>query len=148
MSADGKFIVQFIAESSKKGLEALDAAKQEIEDIDTKLSTAEKLKLRRVQLIGVLDHFGDDSYRRRRTVNTPVSEDINYNSDEILDLRQKIKDVVEAEGPINVSDIIKSIASYDHDILIMRALKWMGDNDIVTRDDQGRVKPGANWNES
>lgn len=148
MSADGKFIVKFIAESAKNGIAATDAAKQEIEDIDQHLSKAEKLKLRRVQLIGVLDHFGDISYRRKRTVNIPVSEDIDFNSEDLLKLRKDIKTIVESKSPINVRDIISSIASYDDDILIMRALKWMGDNDIVTRDDQGRVNPGSNWNES
>lgn len=147
MSSDGKFIVQFIAESVRKNLDPAAAAKQEIEDIDKQLNNAEKLKLRRVQLIGVLDHFGDDTHRRRRSVRTPSSEDIDYNSGDLVELRQKIKDIVEEKGPINVSDIIKSIASYDQDILIMRTLKWMGDNDIINRDDQGRVQPGAKWNE-
>lgn len=147
MSADGKFIVKFIAESAKNGIEAPEAAKQEIEEIDKQLAASEKLKLRRVQLIGVLDHFGDTSYRRKRTVNIPVSEDIDFSSESLLKLRKDIKEIVEKESPINVRDIINTISSYDDDVLIMRALKWMGDNDIVARDDQGRVKPGVNWNE-
>lgn len=141
----GEFIVKFIAESAGKGLPAPDAAKQEIDEIDTKLVEAEKLKLRRMNLMEVLSHFGDDSYRRRRNVSVPASEDINAESPEFEEIRNKIVVAVGAKGPLNIRELIHEVGSYDQDALIMRAVKLLGEQEIVSRDKEGRVVPGKNW---
>jgi hypothetical protein len=144
MSSDPEFIVTFIAKAAEKGLGAAEAAKQEIEEIDTQLHEAESLKIRRMKLISVLDHFGDDTYRRRRTISVPSSDDINDSSPEFLELAKKIETAI-SQGPLTIRDLILRVGSYDQDILIMRAVKWLGDQEIVSRDDQGRVMPGKNW---
>jgi hypothetical protein len=143
---DPEFIVTFIAEASKKGKVAVKAAKEEIEEIDRTLHEAEKLKIRRMKLVSVLDHFGDDTYRRRRSVSVPPSDDIGEESPEFAELRNKIETAISKKGPLTVRDLILEVGSYDQDTLIMRALKWLGDHEIVSRDDQGRVQPGKNWN--
>jgi hypothetical protein len=141
---DPEFVVTFIAESAKKGLVAVEAAKKEIEDIDTKLHEAEKLKLRRMKLVSILDHFGDETYRRRRSVNVPSSDDIDDSSPEFEELRTKIEKAI-AKNPLAVRELILEVGSYDQDALIMRAVKWLGDREIVSRDEQGRVQRGKNW---
>lgn len=145
MSSNGEFIVKFIAEAAGKAMSAVDAAKKEIGQIDEKLQEAERLKLRRMNLLSVLEHFGDDTYRRRRNVSIPASEDIDDSSPEFVELREKIIDAVAAKGPLNVRELILEVGSYDEDILINRTVKMMGDQEIIARDTQGRIVPGKNW---
>jgi hypothetical protein len=144
MSTDPEFIVKFIAETSKKGILALDAAKKEIEEIDEKLCEAERLKVRRMKLTSVLDHFGDTTYRRRRSIEIPASDDSEIPS-EVLEFAEKIKSIPVDKFPLTVRDLILEIGSYDEDALIMRAVKWLGEQEIVERNDEKKIKPGRNW---
>ena len=139
MSKDGAFIVKFIAGAARKDMTAIDAAKEEITDIDKKLHEAESLKLRRMKLILVLDHFGDDSYRRKRNVSVPSSEDIGNESEEFKLIRDKIMEAVGA-GPLTIRELIVQVGSYDQDALIIRAVKSLGDDQLVSRDGNGRVQ--------
>jgi hypothetical protein len=143
-SSKGEFIIRFIADSKETGLSALDAAKKEIHEIDEKLHEAEKLRLRRMKLMLVVEHFGDETFRRRRSVNVPSSEDIDENSEAFLSLQEKIRSVV-AKKALTVREIVLEVGSYDQDVLIYRALKALGDKEVVLRDEQGRVKPGKKW---
>jgi hypothetical protein len=142
-SSDGAFIVKFIAESAGKGMNAVDAAKQEIEEIDSYLQEAERKKHRRMKLTSVLDHFGDETYRRRRTSNIPASDDVS--SDDFTVFRGKIISAIAEKGPITVRDLILEVGSYDQDTMIMRAVKLLGDQEVVSRDEEGRVQRGKNW---
>jgi hypothetical protein len=144
-SSDGAFIVKFIAESAGNGMSAVDAAKQEIEEIDAYLQEAERKKLRRMKLTSVLDHFGDETYRRRRSTSTPTSDDIDVSSDDFTVLRDKIISAIAEKGPLTVRELILEVGSYDQDTLIMRAVKWLGDQEVVSRDEEGRVQRGKNW---
>jgi len=139
---NAEFIIKFISEAAQKGLQAGEAAKAEIQEIDLKLHEAEILKLRRMKLVSVLDHFGDETYRRRRVTSVPPSEDLEHS---FGDLQQKIKDTITIKGPMNVRDLIMETGGYDQDTLIMRAVKHMGDMEILSRDAEGRVLPGKNW---
>jgi len=142
---DAEFIVTFIADSARNGVSAVEAAKDEIQRIDNSLHQAELLKIRRMKLVSVLDHLGDETYRRRRASATPSSDDIDVSSGEIKDLLRKIKTAIEENGPIMVRDLTLKVGGYDIDALIMRSVKWLGDQEIVSRDDQGRVQQGKNW---
>ena len=141
MGSNGEFIITFISEKVKQGESPPEAAKKEIEEIDAKLHEAEKLKLRRMKLIAVLEHFGDETHRRRRNVNTPVSDDVDS---ENLELQKKIRAAVE-KGPRTVRDIILEVGSYDQDVLINRTVKLMGEREIICRDSDHKFLPGKNW---
>jgi len=146
MASDGEFIVKFIAEAAKKGMGALEAAKKEIEEIDLKLLEAEKSKIRRMKLIEVLEHFGDETHRRRRASNVPTSDDINHESEEFVELHKKIREVLaKAKKPLNVRELVLEVGSYDQDALIMRAVKYLGDLEILSRDEENRIVPGRKW---
>lgn len=145
MAPDAEFIVKFIAEAASNGVNAVDAAQKEIDEIDDQLQEAERKKLRRMKLITVLEHLGDESHRRRRTTNIPVSGDID--DDSFMEFKDKIKTAIEEKGPLTVNELILEVGSYDEDTLIMRAVKCMGDEEIVSRDKEGRVQPGKNWNQ-
>ncbi|MCK9567636.1 hypothetical protein M0R72_01640 [Candidatus Pacearchaeota archaeon] len=143
MSAE--FIVKYIAEAASKDENPADAAKAEIKTIDETLNIAEKLKIRRMQLVSVLDHLGDDTYKRRRANSTPSSDDIDVSSEDNQELLQKIRTAISEFGPMLVRDLIREVGGYDQDSLIMRAVKWLGEQEIVSRDSEGRVQPGKFW---
>lgn len=145
MGKDIEFVFKYISESVGNGKEPIDSAKEEIDQIDQELKEAENKKIRRMKLISVLEHFGDESHRRRRAVNVPVSGDIDSSSEEFVELQERIKQAIEEKGPLNINELIRAVGSYDEDFLIMRAVKWLGDQEIVSRDEDGRVQPGKNW---
>jgi hypothetical protein len=143
--SDGEFIVKFIAEKASADINPVEAAKEEISEIDIKLHEADALKLRRIKLIDVLDHFGDDSYRRRKKSSSiKESEDIEDTSKTFNDIKEKIKEAIK-DGPMVIRDLIQKIGTYDQDILIMRAVKSLGEDEIVSRDSEGRLQKGKNY---
>jgi hypothetical protein len=143
--SDAAFISKYIAEASIGGKNPVDVAKIEIETINQTLNDAEKLKLRKMKLISVLDHLGDDTYKRRRASATPSSDDIDTSSDDNKELIKNILIVVEQSGPLLVRDLIRKVGGYDQDTLIMRAVKFLGEQDILSRDSDMRVQKGNNW---
>lgn len=145
MAKDIEFVFKYISEAVGEGKEPIDAAKEEIAEIDKELKEAENKKIRRMKLISVLEHFGDESHRRRRAVNVPVSGDIEDSSEEFTELQLKIKQAIDEKGPLDINELIRAVGSYDEDFLIMRAVKWLGDQEVVSRDEEGRVQPGKNW---
>ncbi len=98
-----------------------------------------------MNLVEVLNHFGDETYRRRRNVSIPSSDDIDHSSSEFSEIREKIIKAIGVKGPLNIRDLILEVGSYDQDALIMRAVKSLGESEIVSRDADGRVVPGKNW---
>jgi hypothetical protein len=144
MSA-AEFVVSFIAEVVSVGGNPVETAKEEIVSIDNILNESERLKIRRMGLVSVLEHLGDDTYRRRRNNSIPSSDDIDISSDDMKDLIVLILEKIETSGPIMVGDLVRAVGGYDMDTLIMRAVKWLGEQEIVSRDDQGRVQKGKNW---
>ena len=145
--SDARFITNYIAEASNNGENPIDAAKLEIKDIDKKLNNAEELKLRKMKLISVLDHLGDDTYKRRRASATPSSDDIDTTDKDNKELIDNILDVIGKSAPISIRDLIRQLGGYDNDnqSLIMRAVKYLGEQDIVSRDSDGKVNTGKNW---
>ncbi len=143
--SDAEFIVNFISEAAASGINPIDTAKEEIRTIDISLNDAEKLKIRRMKLVSVLDYLGDDTYKRRRNNSLPSSDDIDVSSDDMKNLVSSILETIEETGPIMVGNLVRKVGGYDMDALIMRAVKWLGEQEIVSRDDQGRVQQGKNW---
>jgi len=147
--SDAEFIAKFIADSVKSGKNAKEFAKFKIQKIDEVLNESEKLKIRRMKLISVLEHLGDDSYRRRKFSSILATEDVDILSGENKDILNtfcdKICSVIKEKSPIVVRELIQKAGGYDQDALIMRAIKYLGDQEIITRDDQKRIQPGKNW---
>jgi len=140
MSSHNRFIVKYIADAVKNNLDPTDAAIAEIEEIDEKLHAAEELKIRRMKVLKVLDHFGNDTFRRRRTVSVPASEDVDED-EQLQELQKKILDVLSQypDRALDMRTIIQKVGSYDKDALVIRAVKNLGDEELVTRDDEKRV---------
>jgi hypothetical protein len=139
--SDAEFISKYIADASGNDLNPIEAAKSEISTIDETLNNAEKLKIRRMKLVSVLDHLGDDTYRRRRSGFVPSGEDVDISDDEKIEkILKVIKEIIIRKGPISIRDLILEVGGYDLDTLVMRAVKLLGDQDIISRDDQKRVQ--------
>jgi hypothetical protein len=143
MSAE--FIAQYISDAVSNNTSPIEVAKLEIQEIDRKLNEAENLKLRRMLLVSVLDQLGDDTYKRRRASATPSSDDIDISCAENRELSTKICDVILEFGSVSVRDLVRKVGGYDQDSLIMRVVKFLGDQEIVSRDVDGKVQPGKNW---
>jgi fructose-bisphosphate aldolase class 1 len=141
----GKFIVTFIADCVKKDLDPLAEAKNQIENIDNQLKNADILRLDRQKLVLVLDHFGDDSYKKRKNTNTPLIDSgtsFDENPDVMKKLQEDIIQLVKTQSPLTVRDIILKVGGYDQDSLVYRTIKTLGEQDIVQRDSDGKVIPG------
>lgn len=126
--------------------EEADAIKAELKLVDEK---RERLK----KLIAVLFHLGDDSVRvKRRIVNVP-SIKLDDNSPETIqkaiELRQKICEIIEMNHPISNRDLISKVGGYQEETIIYRAIKLLGERQIITRDksEEKKILPGNKWNE-
>jgi hypothetical protein len=142
---DPEFISDFISLCSQQKKPPIAAAKQEISEIDIQLAAAENLKVRRMNLLGVLDHLGDESHKRKRASAIPSSDDIDISSDEIVELLKKIYTIVGEEKSIFVKDLIRKVGGYDQDALIMRSVKFLGEKDILSRTSDGKIVCGKRF---
>jgi hypothetical protein len=150
--SDKRFVIKYIAEKSANGGNAVEACKAEIAEIDEKLHEADRLKLRRRLLVMVLDHLGDDSYKRKKA--SPSGEEfVNVTSheyevsDAALEIKKKIVEAVEANGAMMVHEIILTVGGYQQDETVIHAVKWLHDQDVLGRDDEKRVIPGPKWDD-
>ncbi|MFA5758029.1 MAG: hypothetical protein WC942_01430 [Clostridia bacterium] len=145
MATDAKFVALFISQAAARGEIALEAAKSEIVDIDKKIMEADTLKLRRKKLMDILDYFGDETYKRKRRSDLPFSDDVDLNSKEFFDLKDKIKNEIETNGPRTIRELIQAVGVYEQDYLIIRAVKNLGDLEIISRNED-KIQQGPNWN--
>lgn len=145
MSSDGKFIVIYIKEAVEQDKDPLELAKQEIAEIDEILEDAARLKLRRMKLVSVLDHFGDESYRQKRTIEVPSSDDVEP-SDNFIELTKAILRELE-NGPLSVHELTPRVSSYDQHPIVIRAIKWLGDKDLISRRQDKKLELKENNNE-
>lgn len=144
MSSNAAFVVQFIAKCAQEEKNPIETATSEIKRIDDILHNAEVLKLERLKLMDVLDHFDENPFRGKRSSQTPRSEDIDVQDPAFQELRDKIKIAI-GNGPVSIRDIINRIGVINQDALIIRTVKLLGDQEIVQRDDDGQIMPGPNW---
>ena len=145
---DVRFISRYIAKCGKEDLDIPETAKKEIAEIDVYLSDAENKKLLRRQLVLVLDHFGDDSYKRRRKSLTPTaSEDVDIDTEEMDAIQEKLIQAVEDGKSFSIRDLIRSVGTYDKDALIIRCVKLLGDREIFLRSEDEKIIRGPKYPE-
>lgn len=143
---DIEFVSSFIADAASKDQSPIELAKNEIAEIDNALSEAEKLKHRRMLLMSVLEFLDDSSFKRRRANSIPSSDDVDISSSDMRDLILKIKNVIKSKAPITVRNLIIEVGGYDNDALIMRTVKYLGEQDIIERNKSGQLLKGKCWN--
>lgn len=139
---DPEFISDFISSCSQQKTSPIEAAKREIKEIDKQLAEAENLKVRRMNLLSVLETLGDESYKRKRASAIPSSDDIDISSDEIVELLVNICKIVEEHKSLLVKELIQKVGGYDQDALIMRSVKWLGEKEVLARTSDGKIVCG------
>jgi len=153
MSDISTFISNYIAQCAKNGksalLEIFAEAKAEIAEIDKKLHDADALRIRRSNLLKLLGELGDDSMKKKRKIPDGPRIEIDEDEEEYEALRAAICDTIADKGPLTNRELIQAVGSYQQDIKVIRAIKWLGEREIVTRDgsDDNKIIPGSNWDQ-
>lgn len=143
---DAVFVVQYISSIAEQDKSPLEEAKNEIAEIDLKLNEAEKLKLRRLRLSKVLDNLGDSSLKKvNNSNNCAMSGDVSFDSEECTSLKIKIQNFVSVNNGTTIRNIINAVGSYDQDALIIRLVKKLGEDGILSRDDNEKIICGDNF---
>jgi hypothetical protein len=135
---NSEFIIKYISEAAKSNKKPLDAAKDEVREIDSKLSETEPLKIRRMQLMDVIDHFGDSSFRKKR-----MQEDVEFADN--FELKDKIKQIIAQNGPMNNRELIIALRGIETDAMVIRTVKNMGIEEILGRDENNLIVKGQNF---
>jgi hypothetical protein len=147
---DAEFTLRYIAAQVSAGKDPADEVAKEISEIDQYLIEAEIKRLRRRSLSLVQDNLGGPKQKKR------VANGSNPDNVEDLDntnLRQTIMDVVSAaNGPINNRDLINSVMKasekselYNQEPWILRTVKFLGENEVLSRDADNRIIKGPNF---
>jgi hypothetical protein len=142
----GKFIVAYLARCAADEIDPVDKAKEEIAQIDVKLKECDRLRCRRMDLVGVLEHVGDHSFKRQRIIPDTPPVDLADDNEVSRDVRRRIICKIHKEGGMTVREIINAVESYHEDSRVIRSIKFLGERGVVRRDADGRVIPGPKWN--
>jgi hypothetical protein len=142
----GKFIVTYLAKCAADEVDPRERAKEEIAQIDVQLKEADKLRCRRSDLVAVLDHVGDHSYKRQRVIPDTPPIELADDTEAARDVRRRIICRLYKEGGMTVREIIQAVGSYREDARVIRQIKFLGERGVVRRDEEGRVIPGPKWN--
>jgi hypothetical protein len=140
---NSEFIIKYISEAAKSNKKPLDAAKDEVREIDSKLSETEPLKIRRMQLMDVIDHFGDSSFRKKRMAKSMMQEDVEFADN--FELKDKIKQIIAQNGPMNNRELIIALRGIETDAMVIRTVKNMGIEEILGRDENNLIVKGQNF---
>jgi len=140
-------ISNYISQLSEKGISSLEdicnEAKKEIEDIKEYLHIADTKRIRMTLLASVISQFGVNE-SRKKIHNVSYDE----NDEEIKVLHQKIIELI-ADKPMTNREIIQAIGKYQEDHKVFRAIKFLGENNVIKRDDSSerRIIKGDGWDE-
>lgn len=145
----GQFVADFIFDCIQQGKNSKDAicqeAKTQIAEIDKKLHEADALRVRKNYLYQVLQHQGDETFVRKTNVVAPIDD----KSEEAKVLQKKICNEIQSNSrPLTNREIIQKVASsYNEDAKVIRALKFLGENAIIARENspERRIIRGENW---
>lgn len=137
---DPKFTSRFIAECAKAGIDSNDAiiekAKCDIAKIDEILRQAEESRLRKADLIRLLEHLGDTTLRRGRSSEIQRVEIDEDNTEAARAARKRIVKLIGKVGRISNRELRAQLGYSENitDRLIIRAVKWLGEREIIDRD--------------
>jgi hypothetical protein len=150
MKEDDLFVLKYISLCAKNGKVTLDEARRELQEIDAFLSEADEKKLRRRKLVKVLEHYGEDLHRNSRA--TDPSVDVEISSDpEMIELCSNIIQAMKDHWKNNpgksmsIRDINIAVNGYDKHALVIRAVKYLGEQEVFERDESNGIKPGPKF---
>lgn len=116
-------------------------------EIDKELHAADALRIEKMELIAIKRDLGMDSSKRQRTSQQVPAIDLADNSDEMIDIRRRICEALNEYGPLTNREVIQKAGSYAEESKYFRAIKFLGEQDIIQRDEQRKLIPGKKWEE-
>jgi hypothetical protein len=122
-------------------------ARARIEEIDKELAEADRLRAEKVKLTNVLRELHDDSVKRHRAVPTAPAIELDDNGVPAQKLRYQICKVIGEDGALLNNDLMQKVCGYQEQQRFIRAVKFLGEKGILSRDEERRHVPGPNWNE-
>lgn len=152
MSADlSTFVINFIDECNTKGFskasDIIKEARKEISKIEKEIKEIERKKEKIKFYYAVINQMGESSLNKRKTVEK-ISSMMNDSSEDAIELRKKICRLIEkSENGLTNRQIIKEIGGYKEDAKIYRAIKFLGEREIIKRNNstENKLIPGNNW---
>lgn len=114
-----------------------------LEEIDKQLHAADALRIEKVELISIKRDLGMDSSKRSRTQAPTI--DLDDNSKEMIDIRQRICEALKEYGPLTNREVIQKIGSYAEESKYFRAIKFLGEQNVIQRNEQRKLVPGKNF---
>lgn len=147
----GKEVSEYISKLFAQGIKdwkgVCDHIKKRMEEIDAELHKADALRAEKIKLVGILHQLDDPSVKRKRAIAQAPPIELDDNSTDAAYLRYKICQVIETEGALANRDIIQKAGGYQQEQAIIRSIKFLGENKILSRDSERRHAPGPNWDQ-
>lgn len=126
--------------------DVIEYVKNELNDIEQKLKEADDLRLRKIDLLYVLNHYQGSKQRKSAVPLLNLADD----SEKQRQLRIDICKIIEEKGSLTNREIINKVGSYQQDAEVFLAIKWLGEHNIIKRENDGsEIKnvQGEKWDE-
>ena len=146
---DPNFMVNFVQSCVANGHNTTEAmiseAESQISEIDSKLKTMEKLKVKKVNLRSVLKQLG--------SAKKPAQEAADWDfSMELADMggyRQKllvsICDYIENNPECSATEVRDAVGSYEEQKQVYWAIKWLSGRNIISHNSDRKLVQGSDW---
>lgn len=123
------------------------------EDIETtakkledKLNEADQFRSEKARLTAILRTLDETpKVGRKKKVEAVPTIDFDDNSQDSRKLQRSICSVIEERGAMANRDLISKVGSYNNERQIIRAIKYLGENEILARDLNRKHVPGKAW---
>lgn len=130
MNSLNTFIVSYVSDCAKKNINAIESAKNELQEIDSKIKEADLLVLKRKKLLAVLEYCGEKTLGKNKD---QISFDLESNTQQVSEAEDKILVLLKQSGPLTVRELVSSLG-YDEDFIIVSAIKNLGVKQMITKD--------------
>lgn len=145
------FVSDFIEECVNNNIygakDICEEAIKQIKSYEEELLKADQLRIKIYNLRKVLKQFNHDSVRKIRS--NRIAETSSSHSNELDNLSKfasAICKYIEENGPSSPYQIRDAIGSYEDHVKIYSAMKWLGENNIIVRDNSGsKFLQGNSW---
>ena len=119
---------------------AIKAAKEELLQIDAEIKKIHELEVRRFNVIKVLDFFGDESYKKKKTQQKVISDDVAENTE------YDLKILLALQGKeLSIRDLLNEIGVFDTNPNALRSIKKLAQNRKISRTPSDKLYLIQEW---
>lgn len=140
-----EYVSECITEGISNLIDIRKRAEDRIKNIDIELEKISQLRIEKMQLKKILIELGES--KQTKKFNVPKL-DFDDESDNAKELYKNICDVLDKFGPLTNRELLEKMEiSYEDSAQIIRAIKYLGQNEILVRiGDEKKLSPGPKWN--